>query len=193
MSRVFRLIIKNISLSTHCKTALRSGECHRTSLTNKKPASIQWLAWGHQFINKLCIQLDTNLSYIIDTAAYWSWNGHLWCQQYLVPWRLHCVLWVKNIKIYKLNVLIKSTTFWQVVVQLSLQSCIAIVQNLLQQHLSYCVNPIQSCYNNQWSSKYKYHFVYAPSQWETTLHCNIIAHWLGANTKESLKYRWVPL
>ena len=23
-------------------------------------------------------------------------------------------------------------------------------------------------------------FVYAPSQWETTLHCNVVSHWLGA-------------
>ena len=26
------------------------------------------------------------------------------------------------------------------------------------------------------------HFVYAASQWETTLHCNVIYHWLGAYT-----------
>ena len=25
----------------------------------------------------------------------------------------------------------------------------------------------------------RYHFVYAPSQWETTLHCNVVSHWLG--------------
>ena len=30
---------------------------------------------------------------------------------------------------------------------------------------------------------YKDHFVYAPSQWETTLHCNVVPHWLGAYTK----------
>ena len=30
------------------------------------------------------------------------------------------------------------------------------------------------------------HFVYAPSQWETTLHCNVVSHWLGAYTKWSL-------
>ena len=29
-------------------------------------------------------------------------------------------------------------------------------------------------------------FVYAPSQWDTTLHCNIGSHWLGAYTKWSL-------
>ena len=28
----------------------------------------------------------------------------------------------------------------------------------------------------QW---YRDHFVYVLSQWETTLHCNIISHWLG--------------
>ena len=30
------------------------------------------------------------------------------------------------------------------------------------------------------------HFVYAPSQWETTLQCNVVSHWLGALTKWSL-------
>ena len=30
------------------------------------------------------------------------------------------------------------------------------------------------------------HFVYAPSQWETTLQCNVVFHWLGACTKWSL-------
>ena len=27
------------------------------------------------------------------------------------------------------------------------------------------------------------HFVYAPSQWEMMLHCNIVSHWLGTYTK----------
>ena len=27
------------------------------------------------------------------------------------------------------------------------------------------------------------HFVYAPNQWETMLHCNIMSHWFGAYTK----------
>ena len=31
------------------------------------------------------------------------------------------------------------------------------------------------------------HFVYALSQWETTLHCNVASHWLGTYTKWSLK------
>ena len=30
------------------------------------------------------------------------------------------------------------------------------------------------------------HFVFAPSQWEMTLQCNVISHWLGAPTKLSL-------
>ena len=30
------------------------------------------------------------------------------------------------------------------------------------------------------------HFVYASSQWETTLQCNVVSHWLGAFTKWSL-------
>ena len=28
--------------------------------------------------------------------------------------------------------------------------------------------------------------MHAPSQWETTLHCNVVSHWLGAHTKWSL-------
>ena len=31
------------------------------------------------------------------------------------------------------------------------------------------------------------HFVYAPSQWETTLHCNVVSHWLDTYTKWSLE------
>ena len=34
-------------------------------------------------------------------------------------------------------------------------------------------------------TEYRDHFVYAPSQWETTLHCNVASHWLGAYTKWS--------
>ena len=30
------------------------------------------------------------------------------------------------------------------------------------------------------------HFVYAPSQWETTLQCNVVSHWLGAFRKWTL-------
>ena len=32
----------------------------------------------------------------------------------------------------------------------------------------------------------RYHFVYAPSQWETTLQYNAVSHWLGGYTKRSL-------
>ena len=32
------------------------------------------------------------------------------------------------------------------------------------------------------------HFVNAPSQWEMTLQCNVISHWLGVFTKWSLRY-----
>ena len=41
------------------------------------------------------------------------------------------------------------------------------------------------------------HFVYVPSQWETTLQCNMVSHWLAAYTKRSLNmstklnYCWV--
>ena len=35
------------------------------------------------------------------------------------------------------------------------------------------------------------HFVYAPNQWETTLHCNFVSHWLGTYTKWSLDQWWI--
>ena len=38
------------------------------------------------------------------------------------------------------------------------------------------------------SHQYRNHFVYAPSQWETALHCNIASHWMGTYTKWSLQY-----
>ena len=31
--------------------------------------------------------------------------------------------------------------------------------------------------------EFRDHFVYAPSQWGTTLHCSVVSHWLGAYTK----------
>ena len=40
-----------------------------------------------------------------------------------------------------------------------------------------------ACY---WEYISRDRFVHAPSQWEATLQCNIISHWLGAFTKLSL-------
>ena len=34
-----------------------------------------------------------------------------------------------------------------------------------------------------WDLKGRDHCVHAPSQWETTLHCNVVSHWLSAYTK----------
>ena len=34
------------------------------------------------------------------------------------------------------------------------------------------------------------HFVYAHSQWDTTLHCNVVSHWLDACTKWFLCSKW---
>ena len=36
------------------------------------------------------------------------------------------------------------------------------------------------------------HFVYAPNQWETTLHCNVTSDWLGAYTKWADLYILIP-
>ena len=37
-----------------------------------------------------------------------------------------------------------------------------------------------------WMSCYRNHFVLAPSQWEMTLRCNVVSHWLSGCTKLSL-------
>ena len=37
-----------------------------------------------------------------------------------------------------------------------------------------------------WRVLCRNHFVHAPNHWETTLHCNVVSHWLGACTKWSL-------
>ena len=42
----------------------------------------------------------------------------------------------------------------------------------------FCQNQCYSCRD---------HFVNAPCQWETTLHCNVVSHWPGAYTKWSLE------
>ena len=44
------------------------------------------------------------------------------------------------------------------------------------------------------NEKHGDHFVYAPSQWETTLHCNVASHWLGTYAKWFLEtyYDWHP-
>ena len=40
---------------------------------------------------------------------------------------------------------------------------------------------------------FKDHSVYAPNQWDMTLHCNFVSHWVGAYTKWSLAfYMWDP-
>ena len=42
------------------------------------------------------------------------------------------------------------------------------------------------------STKWRDHFMHAPSQWETTLRCNVVSHWLGACTEGSLHMRVGP-
>ena len=37
----------------------------------------------------------------------------------------------------------------------------------------------------RWQALWGIILCYVPSQWETTLHCNIVSHWLGAYTKRS--------
>ena len=49
-----------------------------------------------------------------------------------------------------------------------------------------CVKQVCPCL--PWRKfSYRDHFVNVPSQWETTLQCNVVSHWLGAFTKCSLE------
>ena len=34
-----------------------------------------------------------------------------------------------------------------------------------------------------WNISSRDHFLHSPNQWETTLHCNVLSHWLGVYTK----------
>ena len=45
--------------------------------------------------------------------------------------------------------------------------------------------PVQYIIWTQFES-FRDHFVNAPSQWKTTLHCNVVSHWSGAYTKWSM-------
>ena len=37
--------------------------------------------------------------------------------------------------------------------------------------------------SDKYAPGFKDRFMYAASQWETTLHSNVVSHWLGAYTK----------
>ena len=65
-------------------------------------------------------------------------------------------------------------------VQISLQAIFLVLHGIIfwQQHPPITRIPA-SCLS------YKDHYVNAPSQWETTLQCNVVSHWLGACTKWS--------
>ena len=68
--------------------------------------------------------------------------------------------------------------------------------NFIAKHWSYISFAISNCKATLFTDAYMHdtrdHFVHAPSQWEATLQCNIVSHWLSACTKWSLdtKPQW---
>ena len=48
--------------------------------------------------------------------------------------------------------------------------------------LQWLKHPIPCHHGRTMGCLYRDHFVYASSQWETTLHCNVASHWLGTYT-----------
>ena len=71
------------------------------------------------------------------------------------------------------------------------QDC-SISSVLAMEILQYCTKPSRWSYHRFLYNWSRDHFVYAPSQCETILHCNVVSHWLGAYTKWSLlkSYAW---
>ena len=61
-----------------------------------------------------------------------------------------------------------------------------IIANLIKAHLWQCSQEWWDVGSSRVSWIIRDHFVYAPSQWKTTLHCNVVFYWLGAYTKRSL-------
>ena len=57
----------------------------------------------------------------------------------------------------------------------------SILINLIVRQCSWIVNEMMNDMNIA-----RDHFVYVPSQWETTLHCNVVSHWQSTFTKRSL-------
>ena len=55
-------------------------------------------------------------------------------------------------------------------------------------HLNWTRNLWSACRHNirRYQHESMDHYVYAPCQWETALHCNAVSHWLGADTEWSL-------
>ena len=45
-------------------------------------------------------------------------------------------------------------------------------------------------YLKTWQVEVRDHFVNVPSQWETTLQCNVVSHWRSTFTKWSLRRFW---
>ena len=69
--------------------------------------------------------------------------------------------------------------------------CTNNTNNMVKQHLGKQIFSLHQHTDSGWMTYQVYtkdHFVYAPSQWETTLQCNVVSHWLGAYTKWSLWY-----
>ena len=59
-----------------------------------------------------------------------------------------------------------------------------------------CFEKLESFWGGRFSDSLKQwlcrdNFLYAPSQWETTLQCNVVSHWLSAYTKWSPIMRWM--
>ena len=60
-------------------------------------------------------------------------------------------------------------------------------------YLPICWQPVSNHSPGHRDKQAKWHkwtglSVYAPSQWETTLHCNVVSRWLGTDTKWSLNW-----
>ena len=125
----------------------------------------------------LCLKWNSNLAIISKYSSCYSLNyfQHVW------------KLFFRNLLWYVLGLhccKLRPTFLWA----LQLHTCGTLFQ-LLTVKSFMRIPPIMrenQCFHHVYSGII---YVYAPSQWETTLQCNVfVSHWLGASIERSLVF-----
>ena len=71
-----------------------------------------------------------------------------------------------------------------------LQSCIVMAAGIItDNYTTAAIQDVSESWKQGWrngqgTDQCRDHFLYAPSQWETTLQSNVVSHWLGAYTND---------
>ena len=122
--------------------------------------SKRWVGWsGHYILTSSLI----GWCHIQNDPGWWIWIAHIW-----TPSRWPHTQWHPNYQLIRYVIylcIIFVFTSWTLE---ELDGCPNVREFILQ-----CKAQFDLCRD---------HFVYTPSQWETTLQCNVVSHWLGACT-----------